>query len=250
MIILDLDNTLLRSDKSISGYTISVLKACQAKGIKVAFATARSTQAASGFLALFTPDIFIGYGGALVLAGEEVINRFDIPADISSRLISECLQEPAITSILAVNETAAYANRITPSVTMVSHYQRVDFSRIDNISYLKISVVAANPGVVERIASHYPMLDLLRYSGEDLYRFANRKALKWNAIQAISEYYHMGTDTFMAFGDDIIDLEMIKNCGVGVAVGNAVDEVKAAANFICGTNDVDGVAKWLEEHVL
>jgi len=45
MIITDLDNTLLRSDKTISEYTIDVLKKCQSKGIKVAFATARSEQA-------------------------------------------------------------------------------------------------------------------------------------------------------------------------------------------------------------
>ena len=54
----------------------------------------------------------------------------------------------------------------------------------------------------------------------------------------------------VAFGDDINDLEMVKNCGIGVAVENAIDDVKAAAKYICGTNDNDGVAKWLEEHIL
>jgi len=44
MIITDLDNTLLRNDKTISEYTAAVLKKCQANGIKVAFATAMSTR--------------------------------------------------------------------------------------------------------------------------------------------------------------------------------------------------------------
>jgi len=91
-----LDNTLLHSDKYISEYTISILKRCQCKGIKIVFATARSTQSASKFLKQFMPDIFIGYGGALVLAGEKVIHRFDISADMSSKLINEYLRNPDI----------------------------------------------------------------------------------------------------------------------------------------------------------
>ena len=54
----------------------------------------------------------------------------------------------------------------------------------------------------------------------------------------------------VAFGDDINDLEMIKNCGVGVAVENGIEEVKSVAKFICDISDNDGVAKWLEERVL
>lgn len=200
MIITDLDNTLLRGDKSISGYTVSILRKYQDKGIKIAFATARSSQASSRFLDRFTPDIFIGYGGAVSFAGEKIISRFEIPADISSQLINECLQEPEISYVHAINESVAYTNRIDPSETDSSHYRYVDFSLNNNISYLKISLVTANPCAVERIASNYPMLDLLRYTGENLYRFASRNAVKWNAVKAVTEYYDINTDMVMAFG--------------------------------------------------
>ena len=222
MIITDLDNTLLRSDKSISEYTISTLMKYQDKGIKIGFATARSKQSSSRFLNQFTPDVFIGYGGAVSFAGEEVISRFDIPADISSQLINKCLQEPDILYVHATNESVAYTNRVDTSDADLSHYKYVDFSLNDNISYLKISIVASNPHVVERIASNFPMLDLLRYTGENLYRFANRNAVKWKAVKAVAEYYNINTDMVVAFGDDINDLEMIKNCGVGVAVEMAL----------------------------
>ncbi len=250
MIVTDLDNTLLRGDKSISEYTISTLMKYQDKGIKIAFATARSTQAASRFLDQFTPDVFIGYGGAVSYAGEEIISRFDIPADISSQLINECLQEPEISYVHAINESVAYTNRINSSDTDSFHYKYFDFSSNNNISYLKISLVTSNSHVVERIASNYPMLDVLRYTGENLYRFANGNAVKWNAIKAVSDYYNISTDMVVAFGDDINDLEMIKNCGVGVAVENAIEKVKSVANYICDINDNDGVAKWLEERIL
>jgi hydroxymethylpyrimidine pyrophosphatase-like HAD family hydrolase len=134
-----------------------------------------------------------------------------------------------------------------------AHYQYNDFidlSENPNHRYLKISVTASDPAVVEKIASRFPMLDMLRYSGEDLYRFANRDAVKWNAVKAISEYYQISTDEFAAFGDDYIDLEMLQKCGTGVAVNNAVEEVRSAAEYICGSNDNDGAAKWIEEHIL
>lgn len=249
MIITDLDNTLLRSDKSISDYTVSILKRYQDKGIKIAFATARSAQASSRLLERFAPDIFIGYGGAVSFAGDEVISRFDIPADISYQLINKCLQEPENSYVHAINESVAYTNRIDSTGTDSSHYTYVDFSLYRDISYLKISLVAANPRVVERIAADFPMLDLLRYTGEDLYRFADRKAVKWNAVKAVAEYYNIDTDMIVAFGDDINDYEMIKNCGIGVAVENAINEVKAVAKYTCDISDNDGVAKWLDEQL-
>jgi len=54
----------------------------------------------------------------------------------------------------------------------------------------------------------------------------------------------------IAFGDDNNDIEMLRECGTGVAVANAIDECKSSADHICGSCDDDGLAKWLEENVL
>ena len=250
MIVTDLDNTLINSDRIISEYTVSILKKCRDKRIIIVFATARSTQAASKFLDMFMPDIFIGYGGALALAGSKVISRFDIPADISYQLINDCLHEPEVKYVLAINESVAYTNKIDPSDTEVSHYKYTDFTIKNGLSYLKISPRSDNPDVIERIAAKYPMCDMLRYTGEDIYRFANCNAVKWNAVETVAGLYNIDINMIAAFGDDINDLEMIKKCGIGVAVTNAIDEVKAVADYVCDTNDNDGVAKWLEERLL
>lgn len=250
MIITDLDETLLHSDKHISEYTISVLEKCKLKGIKIVFATARSVQSASKILKQFMPDIFICYGGALVLANETIIHRFDIPANISSSLINDCLKDSNILHILATNEKVSYANKTNPEDSRISHYQSVDFSCINNMNYLKISVISNNPDAVKKIASAYPMLDFLHYKRENLYRFANPNAVKWNAVKAVSSYYNINPNMFVAFGDDRNDLDMIKNCGIGIAVKNALDEVKNVAKYVCETNNNDGVARWLEENIL
>jgi len=251
MVVTDLDGTLLRNGKYISDYTISVLSECQKKGIKIAFATARSSQASFEFLEQFTPDVFIGYGGALVIVGEKVIHRFDISSTVSSQIIKECLAAPEVLSILAINESIALTNCLDETKSKYgSHYRYDDFLHPNDNKYLKISVNATSPDIVEKIAAHYPMCDMLRYTGEDLYRFANKDAIKWNAVKVMAKYYNFDTDSFVAFGDDVNDTEMVKNCGIGIAVENAIDKVKAVAGHICASNEEDGVAKWLEEHLL
>jgi len=246
-IVTDLDNTLLRNNKTISDYTVNILKRCQSAGVKVVFATARSSQASSKLLNRFAPDVFVGYGGALVMVLDSVIHRFDISSEISNMLIKECLETPAVIAIYAINEKIALSNKPTSDM---SHYQYTDFTMESKESFLKISLYANNPTAVENIASRFPMCDMLRYTGENLYRFANRDAVKWKAVQTISEYFDYGTDAFVVFGDDINDIEMVQKYGIGVAVTNAIQKLKSVADYICDTNDNDGVAKWLEENVL
>ena len=54
----------------------------------------------------------------------------------------------------------------------------------------------------------------------------------------------------LAFGDSGNDITMLELAGVCVAMGNAPSEVKKSANFVCDTNDNNGVAKFIEEYVL
>ena len=54
----------------------------------------------------------------------------------------------------------------------------------------------------------------------------------------------------LAIGDNGNDISMFRTAGVSVAVGNALPEVQAEADFVCGTNDEDGPAKFLEERLL
>jgi Cof subfamily protein (haloacid dehalogenase superfamily) len=217
-------------------------------GIKIIFATARSAQTVSRFTDRFSPDVLIAYDGALAVAGDTVIHRFAIPAETSLRLTGECLRTPEISQIHAINETAALTST-KAGAPDTSHYMYYDFTKPNGLSYLKITVTASGPEAVEAIASGYPECSLLRYTGEDMYRFASRDASKRNAVAAAAKYCGLSTDSSIAFGDDINDLEMIQNCGIGVAMANAAESVKAVADYVCGSNNNDGAAKWLEEYL-
>jgi len=78
----------------------------------------------------------------------------------------------------------------------------------------------------------------------------NKNARKRNAIKEIANHFGVTLAETAAFGDDYNDIEMLQDCGIGVAVANAIDETKAAADLICDTNENDGVAKWIEENIL
>ena len=75
LLLFDLDGTLLRSDKSISEKTLSVLNQCREKGMLIGVSTSRSEQNSMIFLNELMPDILISSGGALVKTGTEYIYK-------------------------------------------------------------------------------------------------------------------------------------------------------------------------------
>ena len=73
---------------------------------------------------------------------------------------------------------------------------------------------------------------------------------KMNAIEKVSEWQNISLSEIAAFGNGDNDIEMIKYCGTGIAMENAPDTVKMVSKNICGNNNEDGVAKWIEQNIL
>ena len=59
-----------------------------------------------------------------------------------------------------------------------------------------------------------------------------------------------GTESVIAFGDDFADIGMLELCGLGVAMGNAIEEIKEKADIVIGSNDEDGIAVFLENEMI
>ena len=68
---------------------------------------------------------------------------------------------------------------------------------------------------------------------------------KETAIEKLCEHLHISIKDVTSFGDDLADIGMLKLCGTGVAMGNAKEEVKQAADVTIGSNDEDGIAYYL-----
>jgi hydroxymethylpyrimidine pyrophosphatase-like HAD family hydrolase len=89
------------------------------------------------------------------------------------------------------------------------------------------------------------------YSNSDSVTLLHTHAKKHLALSAVIEKLDIKPEETVVFGDDYNDIEMLSVPGViSVAVENALDEVKAVADYVCGSNDEDGVAKWIEENVI
>jgi hydroxymethylpyrimidine pyrophosphatase-like HAD family hydrolase len=72
---------------------------------------------------------------------------------------------------------------------------------------------------------------------------------KWEGIMHVARAHAITAERIVAIGDDVNDLHMIANAGLGVAMGNARDEIKSIAKRVIGTNHEEGLARFLEELV-
>lgn len=77
----------------------------------------------------------------------------------------------------------------------------------------------------------------------------HRAVSKEKALQELAKYYHVPLAETLAIGDNYNDLPMISLAGVGIAMGNAPEEVKAQADFITTTNNEQGVVKAMQQYI-
>lgn len=99
----------------------------------------------------------------------------------------------------------------------------------------------------DELAKRLSDCDCIRFSDGFWYKFTKKNVTKENAIMRIAKVLGFSTDSIIAFGDDYADIGMLKLCGTGVAMGNAIGEVKEKADIVIGSNDEDGIAEFIEQ---
>jgi len=246
MVITDLDETLLRNDKTISPYTIDVIHRVRNQGIKVIFATARGNSAR----ALVPYDLFDGY--VLLNGAKTYVNhRLIYDRTISSDVFTPFLQALSNKNLKAAAEIEGvhYANfNVKQQWSYIDNFVITDYVNIQGCAD-KLYVIIEDRCQIDLIASILPPELYLHVSRDNLAMIMHRKATKCNGILEIAKHFKISKWEIVAFGDDINDKEMLQSVGFGVAMGNSIDEIKMIADAVCDTNDNDGVAKWLEENV-
>ena len=106
---------------------------------------------------------------------------------------------------------------------------------IETLDKEKVTAVASRIGLEQ--------IDFLPFSDIPWYKLSKKGATKEKAIDALCKHLELSPLQIAAFGDDFNDIGMLKLCGKGIAMSNAIDEVKAIADKICLSNEEDGVAK-------
>ena len=248
LLLFDLDGTLLCSDKTISPATLNALRDCREKGMWIGISTSRSEQNALAFIEELRPDVLITSGGALVKYKGEYVYRAGFSKETTRRMIGlareVCGQDCQITIDTA---DAHYWNyKIEPKKQDHSWGESVytDFMDFEE-SALKMCVEIFEEAQAKQLAKLLDGCDCVRFSDGYWYKFTKKEATKEQAIRELCSICGIGTNEITAFGDDYADIGMLKLCGTGIAMDNAVSDVKKQADLVIGSNDEDGIANYL-----
>ena len=250
LLLFDLDGTLLKSDKTISEHTLSALNACRRKGLMIGVSTSRSEQNSMTFLSELLPDILISSGGALVKQNGNYIYKAEFSTEETNYMIRTvreiCGADCEITVDTMENHYWNY--KIDPKNQDQSWGDSIytDFKDFNQES-LKMCVEIFDSDKAEKLKNILTDCDCVRFSDGYWYKFTKKGVTKEKAITEICHVCKFAPENIIAFGDDFVDIGMLKLCGIGIAMGNAIEDVKQVADVVIGTNDNDGVANYLME---
>ncbi len=249
MVVTDLDGTLLKDDKHITAWTESIIEKLGKSGIVFAIATARPIRAVKDFLPWIKYDAAVFHNGAVVMDGADIYTDFGIyqPVDIITKMLRDI---PSLKIAVEANDSM-YSNfdaeELWPGVT--SFFTK-DFIETDKLYADKIIVEAHTLEEVELLKQYINDELYIQLSENQIAMIMNKKATKTNGIKRLAEARNISMEQIVAFGDDYNDIDMLQSVGIGVAVGNALEDVKKIADQICLSNNEDGVANWIEEKMI
>ena len=245
-VIVDLDRTLLNTDKKLSAYTEKILHTCKKRGIRIIIATARPYRSAEQYFDAISADAIVVSNGARIICGKRQMDN-SICRENAVQLLRNLREYSSLLVTLETGEVA-YSNRV------VEDYETIITEDLAAIAQtkpaLKILVRLDSENTLRIVEKHLP--DDLYYSisNAHLIQIMNKAATKWNGIKTLLAFYQCTAAETAYFGDDHDDLEPIRMCGLGIAVSNAIDEAKAVADYITDSNDNDGVARAVEKFIL
>ena len=249
LILTDLDHTLLKSDGTVAEYTLEVLKKSREEGSKLAIATARYWIGAEKYIDLLDPDYEITTDGTLIHRDGECVYSCSFTVKQTNCIVQKILSSsPNAEITVASGKTVYWNSKHIAESERLHKAVYCEFKEDLACCANKIAAYLDSEETAHKIAVETDS-KLQCYRRENMYAFLPGEGGKRNAIEALSRESGISPLEMVAFGDDLNDIDMLEMCGMGVAVGNAIIEAKKAANFITASNDMDGVARFLDREV-
>lgn len=227
-LVLDLDGTLLSSDRSISYRNYQAVKRCFESGIHVIIATARPPRATEQFAGnLSFADYRVFYNGALITCtSRQIQQHYSIPVHISQR-ITNFITSSAPHAVLSYEVNDSW---YTSTPILDSHCSKfgirqtdprpevVDVNFINSLSPTKILVLGYGEWK-DVIQSFGDNVNVLATDEWALVQIADKAASKENALQWVLSEIGMSPENVMVFGDDDNDMGLFRVCGYPIAMG-------------------------------
>ena len=261
MIVLDVDGTLLNSDRIITNRMKVALIKVQQMGVRIVLATGRPVYGVMPLakeLELDKNDGYVlSYNGGQIISVKTRSTLFEKRINTEMLPYLERKANKNNFSMLTYNEDTIYASDITNE--HIIHEAELNsmclkevrpFSDAITFSPYKCMLVSDDEQALIDLEKHWKKrlageLDVFRsekYFLEVVPPFVD----KANTLSLLLEKINIKSEEVVAIGDGVCDVAMIQMAGFGVAMGNAQDSVKACADYVTLTNDEDGVALAVE----
>lgn len=265
MVVLDVDGTLLTNEKTVTARTRATLIKVQQMGIKVVLASGRPTYGVVGL----AKELELDKNGGYILSynGGQIINAQTNELLFEKRIDPEFmpyLERKARKngfSIFTYREDGILTNDASnPRVVQEARLNGMQLRETDRFSEevdfhpCKVMLASDDEKALVGLEEHWKKrlagtLDVFRsetYFLEVVPRFID----KANTLSVLLEKLNIPSAHIVAIGDGVCDVTMIQLAGLGIAMGNAQDSVKACADVITLSNGEDGAAVALEKAIL
>lgn len=272
MIAIDLDGTLLGPRGEVTPRAKAAVHKALSAGLLVCFATGRNwTESRTVLDAVEHYDSAVFAGGAMVIDTKQrvTLHRMmmapDLARDVSRIFEAEghavlALQDTGtagvdylVTGDLPLNGATTQwiglteaAVRRVPRLADHSHEHTVRVGIVAPPEAVRHCMGVLDAALGERIVQQD--LSVPAY-GVDVLEVFDPAVNKWEGILHVARRHGIEPADIVAVGDDVNDLPMLRQAGLGVAMGNARAEAKAAAKLVIGSNADEGLARFLEELV-
>lgn len=270
MIAMDMDGTLLTTDKRVSDRSREVLKRASDAGIKLVVCTGRIFTSAWFFAEVIgTKAPIIASNGAYIREKDrdEVFYVKSLPKEDILK-VSKIVKEYGFYPFLFSADTI-FTEKVIYTVSMYNKQneslpedRRIKIHITDDIEktieenheiILKVVVVSEKDeaGRLEELRNKISKeVDASIVSSMDNnFEVMSKGVSKGNAVKILGDYYGIPREEIICIGDNENDISMIEYAGCGVAMANGAESLKSVADYITDTNDNDGVAKAIEKLV-
>jgi Cof subfamily protein (haloacid dehalogenase superfamily) len=260
LVVADIDGTLLTRAREITPGVLAAVRAAQANGVRVCLATGRIWLSARQYFERLGADPpAILYNGGLVydFRTGSVLRRTHLDYE-HARAVLEILREvPEVQPHLYAGDRV-YTGRVN---ALTDRYRRKDSVQVEEVGDLvaflprdpmKILIIGARPDLERAVARirTIPMPINTVFSEETYLEILPVGSSKGVALEFVAAYLAIPLSEAVAVGDNLNDLEMLRAAGLGVAMGNAPDALKTAADAVTRTNDEEGLRDVIERFVL
>lgn len=246
IVSFDMDMTLLdHSDFKIPESAYRALERLRER-YYIVIATGRDLDSrfSAGLQELVEPDAVIHLNGTKVTVGDKLIYHHTMNKDLVRRIL-EFAQGKNFAVGITTGTEDYYVN---PQIIMEQDIRRwgeterrfMDPWQMLDMDVRTMTYIGKEPGV-KMIEAEFPELKLPMFSSKEGADIVEKEASKAEGLIRLCQYYDVPLSDTVAFGDSMNDYEIVQTAGIGIAMGNSIEELKKVADYVTTSIDQDGV---------